>query len=78
MAQEITIYTKCPQCNGSGVHQSSHGPGSNPSIVCNWPGCENGYIALSKIIYDPGHDDIIDKCNDIIDKCNDILEKFNS
>lgn len=77
MAQELVIYRKCHQCNGTGIHQSSHGLGGSP-ITCNWPGCNGtGYIATEKITYDPGHDDIMDKCNDILDKCNNILDKCN-
>ena len=78
MAQEIVLYTKCPQCNGTGMHQAGTGPNAEGSIVCNWPGCVNGYIALSKFTLDPGGDDILNKCNDILDKCNDILEELGS
>lgn len=73
MAQTIELYKKCSQCNGIGTFQPAHGPGGSP-ITCTWPGCNSGYILCGKYNSDPGHDDIMDKCNDIINKCNDILE----
>lgn len=77
MAQELTLYRKCSQCNGTGTFQSAHGEGSS-SGLCNWPGCENGYMFLAKITLNPGIDDVIDNCQDILDKCNDILDKLDS
>lgn len=76
MAQELIIYTKCQHCGGAGETIVSAGI-YGETIPCNWPNCENGYIALNKIIFDPGHDDIMDKCNDILVKCNDILEAIS-
>lgn len=73
MAQELPLYRKCSQCNGTGIFQPAHGEGAF-SIPCTWPGCENGYVFHAKIILNPGVDDVYDKCQDIIDKCNDILE----
>lgn len=72
MAQEIQIYTKCPQCNGTGMFNP--GPPTDPPLECTWPGCEGGYIALSKTTFDPGNDDVVDKCEDILDKCDNIIE----
>lgn len=72
MSQELVVYTRCSQCGGTGMHQSSHGPGGTP-IVCNWPGCDNGYIPLSKIILNPGLNDLEDKIDDIKEKCDEIL-----
>jgi DnaJ-class molecular chaperone len=77
MAQEIELFLKCVQCNGTGVFQSAHGPGSG-SIPCNWPGCNGtGFISKGKFIIDPGNDDVADKCDDILEKCGDILAKLN-
>ncbi|MFX0022195.1 MAG: hypothetical protein ACFE9S_07700 [Candidatus Hermodarchaeota archaeon] len=76
MAQELELYRKCPQCNGTGTFQSAHGVNGS-SMPCNWPGCVDGYTSFSKMTLDPGVDDVINKCNDIIDKCNDILEALS-
>lgn len=76
MAQELELYEKCPQCNGTGIFQSASNEEAEP-IVCNWPGCVDGFIPRAKMTVDPSADDIIDKCDDIIGKCNDILEKLN-
>lgn len=71
MAQEITAYIKCQMCGGT--HEFLTSTGIDGQIVpC--PYCPDGFIEFSKITFDPGHDDIMDKCNDIITKCNDILE----
>lgn len=67
MSQEITVYKLCPQCNGIGEFYPASGIGCS-SVVCNWPGCVNGYIVSAKLVLDPGIDDIMDKCNDILDK----------
>lgn len=76
MSQEIELFEKCPQCNGTGKFQPAHGQGG-AEIDCNWPGCINGFISIGKFIIDPGNDDVLDKCNDILNKCNDIFEKLN-
>lgn len=75
---EIELFEKCKQCSGTGTHQSSHGPGANAAIPCNWPGCNGtGFLSRGKFTLDPSTEDIVDKCEDILDKCNDILEKLN-
>lgn len=78
MSQEIAIYEKCTQCNGTGSFTPSHGSTGSGSLPCNWPGCNaTGYIEKEKITLEPGLDDILDKCSDVLEKCNDILAKLN-
>ena len=75
---ETEYFEKCPQCDGTGFHQSSHGPAANGSVPCNWPGCNGtGFISRGKFTLDPSTEDIAGKCEDILEKCSDILEKLN-
>ena len=80
MAQEIDVFRKCTQCDGTGEFTP---PGKNQSpIPCNWPDCigppgPDGYLKGDSFTLDPGLDYVIDKCNDILNKCNDIIEKLN-
>ena len=75
---ETELFEKCTQCSGTGSHQSSHGPGSNPAIPCNWPGCNGtGFLSRGKFTLDPSTGDIVDKLDDVLGKCADILEKLN-
>lgn len=76
MAQEILFCTKCTQCGGDGQFEIGSGQ-HQQTIPCNWPGCVNGYIQCSKIILDPGLDDIMDKLNDVKEQCDAIMEKLN-
>ena len=74
MAQEITLYQKCPQCNGAGTFQPAHGPGGVP-FTCNWMDCAgSGYIMFGKYTIDPGHNDLMGKLNDIKEKVDEIKE----
>ena len=65
MAQEIVTYEKCPQCKGTGTFEYAKGSQGSGVMTCNWTGCGgSGYIAREKTTYDPGLDDILNKCND--------------
>lgn len=78
MAQELELYSKCPQCNGTGEHQSSHGQGGS-SIPCNWPGCNaTGYLLYGKMTIDPGLDTIDGKCDTLIAGGSNVLSKCNT
>jgi hypothetical protein len=89
MAQELKLYQKCPQCNGTGVHEG---------IKCLWPDCNGtGFIFRIKCFLDPGVDDVIsdallvlnnrlnllrvytkklsNKCDAIETKCEDLDDK---
>ena len=74
MSQEIVTYEKCPQCEGTGYFEPAAGSQGSGQLVCNWPGCTDGYRAREKTIYDPGLDDLMDKLNDIKEKVDDIKE----
>lgn len=71
--QSVPTYQKCQQCNGTGLVLTSGGT-DQQQIVCNWPGCADGYIEIGSTELEPGLDDILDKVNDVLDKCNDILD----
>lgn len=58
MVQEIAVYRKCVQCNGTGFFEPSGGIDA-PILVCTWPGCVNGYILFERFSIDPGLDEII-------------------
>ena len=76
--QDIKLFMECPQCAGEGEFYTGGGPTQTGPIPCNWPGCNgSGYIEAGTLPFDPGLDDVIDKCNDIIDKCNDILAEVS-
>lgn len=65
MSQRISLYMKCHQCNGTGEFRTG-GILDGELITCNWPGCSNGYIESGAILYVPGLDEILDKCNQIL------------
>ena len=57
MSQDLTVYTKCVQCGGTGLYPyPGVGGGSEP---CPWPGCNGtGYYEIGRLTLDPGLNDL--------------------
>lgn len=76
MAQEVTLYEKCNVCGGDGVVTTT---GSQDGTPQQWESpctaCDgSGFNVWGKMTFDPGLDDIMDKCNDIKEKVDEIKE----
>lgn len=77
MAQTVVTYEKCPQCNGTTFFSVASGSGGSGQLDCHWTGCVDGYIEKEKTTYDPGLDDLMDRCDDVMDKLGDIEVKVD-
>ncbi len=79
MAQELTLYQICPQCNGDGLYAPAHGTGGSGDLTCNWMDCAGtGYITFGKYTLDPGNDDLTDGHGDLSSEHSDLSDEITA